>query len=359
MMMKNEEFNFMDVFSKGICVFLMGVLSLSKAQKINEIIKQNGIFRKDTVFTVISDSKETYLPVTIIKGKEKGPIFSIVAGIHGYEYPPIIAVQELLNEIKPEQVKGTLIIIPIANVEAFQKRTPFINPLDNKNLNNAFPGSPNGTPTDQIANIITKEIISNSTIFLDIHGGDANEDLLPFVCYYDRKDSPENTKLAHDLSIRSQIDHIVSYPYNLTSTEPAKYAFKQATQQGITALSIEAGKLGTVQKENVDMIKTVVYNMLESSGNYVKSKPKIKTERKPTLFDRQDYIKVPETGIFYSELKSGDRVTKNQVLGYITDEFGKKKQDIISKANGIILYKVGTPPVNKDETLFCIGYSEK
>ncbi|MEI7489145.1 MAG: hypothetical protein WCJ72_17395 [Chryseobacterium sp.] len=50
---------------------------------------------------------------------------------------------------------------------------------------------------------------------------------------------------------------------------------------------------------------------------------------------------------------------KNQVLGYITDEFGNKKQDIISKTNGVILYKVGTPPVNKGETLFCIGYSEK
>ncbi|WP_228394338.1 succinylglutamate desuccinylase/aspartoacylase family protein [Chryseobacterium glaciei] len=344
---------------KAALLSLVLIGGLINAQKISQIIEQKGTFRKDTIFTIKNDSKETYLPITIIKGKEKGPVFSIVAGIHGYEYPPIIAVQELLNEIKPEQVKGTLIIVPIANVEAFQKRTPFINPLDNKNLNNAFPGSQNGTPTDQIANIITKEIISNSTIFLDIHGGDANEDLLPFVCYYDRKDSPENTKLAHNLSAQSQINYIVSYPYNLTSTEPAKYVFKQATQQGITALSIEAGKLGTVQKENVDMIKIAVYNMLESSGNYVKSKPKIKNERKPTFFDRQDYIKVPESGIFYSELKSGDKVTKNQILGYITDGFGNKKQDVISKTDGIILYKIGTPPVNKDETLFCIGYSEK
>jgi predicted deacylase len=348
----------MKKMKKAVLLLLVLMGGLVNAQKIKQIVDRNEAFRKDTMFTITSDTKETYLPVTVIKGKEKGPVFSIVAGIHGYEYPPIIAIQELLNEIKPENVKGTLIIIPIANVEAFQKRTPFINPLDEKNLNNAFPGSPNGTPTDQIANIITKEIISNSNIFLDIHGGDANEDLLPFVCYYDRKDRPENTKLAHDLSIQSQIDHIVSYPYNLTSSETAKYAFKQATQQGITALSIEAGKLGTVQKENVEMIKTAVYNMLESSGNYIRSKSKIK-KSKAIFFNQQDYIKVPENGIFYSGLKSGDKVKKNQVLGYITDEFGKKKQDIISKTDGIILYKIGTPPVNKDETLFCIGYSEK
>jgi predicted deacylase len=344
---------------KAILLLLILIEGLINAQKINQIIEIEGMFRKDIVFTIKSDSKETYLPVTIIKGREKGPVFSIVAGIHGYEYPPIIAVQEMLKELNPHEVKGTLIIVPIANVEAFQKRTPFINPLDQKNLNNAFPGSPNGTPTDQIANIITKEIISNSTIFLDIHGGDANEDLLPFVCYYDRKDTPENTKMAHDLSVQSQIDYIVSYPYNLTQTEPAKYAFKQATQQGITALSIEAGKLGTVQKESVEMIKTAVYNMLEHSGNYVRRKSKFINKKQATLLNQQDYIRVPENGIFYSDLKSGDKVKKNQNLGYITDEFGNKKQDILSNTNGIILYKVGTPPVNKGETLFCIGYSEK
>ncbi|MBO6186007.1 MAG: succinylglutamate desuccinylase/aspartoacylase family protein [Chryseobacterium sp.] len=332
--------------------------TMLKSQSVKEILKQNGSFRKDTIFSVKSDSKETYLPVTIIKGKEKGPVFTIVAGIHGYEYPPIIAVQELLKEIEPENIKGSLIIIPIANVESFQKRTPFVNPLDQKNLNTAFPGLENGSPTEQIAHLITKEIISNSTIFLDIHGGDASEDLLPFVCYYNRKDTPENTKRAHELSEKSGIEYVVSYPYTLKSTDQSKYAFKEATQQGITALSIEAGKLGTVQKDNVNLIKTAVYNMLEYSGNYVTRKLKSFNKKPIVLLNQQDYIRVPEDGIFYSELKSGDKVKKNQILGYISDEFGNKKQDIVSQTNGIVLYKVGTPPINKGETLFCIGYNE-
>lgn len=347
------------LISKTIALSVLTSFSMLKSQSVKEILKENGSFRKDTVFSVKSDSKETYLPVTIIKGKEKGPVFTIVAGIHGYEYPPIIAVQELLKEINPENIKGSLIVIPIANVESFQKRTPFVNPLDGKNLNTAFPGLENGSPTEQIAHLIAKEIIPNSTIFLDIHGGDANEDLLPFVCYYDRKDTPENTKKAHDLSVKSGIQYVVSYPYTLTPAEPAKYAFKEATQQGITALSIEAGKLGTVQKNNVDLIKTAVYNMLENSGNYVTRKSKTANQKQTVFLNQQDYIRVPEDGIFYSELKSGDKVKKNQILGYITDKFGNKKHDIVSQTTGIILYKVGTPPVNKGETLFCIGYFRK
>lgn len=347
----------MNSLKKITSLSALSLISMMNAQSVRTILNKKESFRKDTIFSIKADTKATYFPVTIIRGKQKGPVFSIVAGIHGYEYPPIIAIQELLNEVKPENLKGTLIIVPIANVESFQKRMPFVNPLDQKNLNNAFPGSPIGSPTDQIAHLITQEIISNSDIFLDIHGGDANEDLLPFVCYYDRKDTPEKTNAAKSLSRQSGMKYVVSYPYNLAQTEPAKYAFKQAAQQGITALSIEAGKLGTVQNENVQMIKTAVYRMLEYSNMY--SSPfKNKVQAKTIQLDNQDYIRVPENGIFYSLLKSGDSVRKNQILGYITDEFGKKKQDIISETNGIILYKVGTPPVNKGETLFCIGYTK-
>ncbi len=288
----------MNSLKKITSLSALSLISMMNAQSVRTILNMKESFRKDTIFSINADTKATYFPVTIIKGKQKGPVFSIVAGIHGYEYPPIIAIQELLNEVRPENLKGILIIVPIAN-----------------------------------------------------------EDLLPFVCYYDRKDTPEKTNAAKSLSRQSGMKYVVSYPYNLAQTEPAKYAFKQAAQQGITALSIEAGKLGTVQNENVQMIKTAVYRMLEYSNMY--SSPfKNKVQAKTIQLDNQDYIRVPENGIFYSHLKSGDSVRKNQILGYITDEFGKKKQDIISETNGIILYKVGTPPVNKGETLFCIGYTK-
>lgn len=311
--------------------------------------------RKDTLIRFNNNTEYNYLPVTIIKGQEKGPVFTIVAGIHGYEYPPIIAVQELLKEINPAKLKGTLLILPIANIASFYKRVPFINPVDSKNLNNVFPGSATGTLTEQIAHWITRHIIPQSDVFLDIHGGDANEDLLPFICYYDRKDAQPQTRRAQDLSIASGMNYIVSYPYTITSGEPAKYAFKQAIQNGITALSIEAGKLGTVQPENVQLIKNAVYNMLDHMKMYTTpaSSP---PAHQPIILSDQVYIKVPVKGFFYSNFKSGDKVLKDQELGYITDDFGKTLYTILSPAEGLILYKAGTPPVNKDETLFCIGH---
>ncbi len=338
-------------------VFTVLILSLSfftmQAQNINPILKTlNNAQRIDTLISFGNGNGLEYIPLTIVKGKKENPVFTIVAGIHGYEYPPIIAVQELLGEIDPENLQGTLIILPIANVASFYKRSPFVNPLDGKNLNTSFPGSSSGSITEKIADWITKEVIPQTDVFLDIHGGDASEDLLPFICYYDNKDS--QTEKARQLSEASGMEYVVSYPYNIGKKEPAKYAFKQAVKDGIVALSIEAGKLGNVQSANVELIKNAVYNMLDYSGIY-KTERKISSSNKKYL-NNQYYIRVPEKGIFYSSVKSGDAIIKDQNVGYITDDFGKILHQITAPVSGIVLYKVGTPPVNVGETLFCIGY---
>ena len=115
------------------------------------------------------------LPVILLKGTEKGPVFTL-AGVHGFEVSPIIAVQK---EIDLTQLKGTLIVLPISNPGSFYNRTPYKNPQDNTNLNGAFPGKIKGSITLKIAHFITTNIIPLSDVFLDIHSGDAPEDLIP------------------------------------------------------------------------------------------------------------------------------------------------------------------------------------
>ncbi|RXM39416.1 succinylglutamate desuccinylase [Chryseobacterium sp. CH21] len=339
---------------KIIISLLPLLLSLTtlQAQSLSETLKviKNGT-RFDRTISLDTKNQTENLPISIIKGIKNGPVFTIIAGIHGYEYPPIIAVQELMQEIDPTKINGTVIILPIANKASFYGRSPFINPIDGKNLNNSFPGSAQGTITNRIADWITREVIPLSDVFLDIHGGDASEDLIPFVCYYDNKD--ENTERARLLSEASGMTNIVSYPYNITKTEPAKYAFKQAVQNGKTALSIEAGKLGNVQHENVKLIKDAVYNMLAHTKIYPSTIQKNTKDK--NYFKNQTYIKAPSTGIFYSKIKSGDYISKDQMVGFLTDEFGNIIQNIKSSTNGTVLYKIGTPPVNTGETLFCIG----
>ena len=310
--------------------------------------------KKREDFNIIFDTeKEDYLlPICIINGKEKGTVLTIVAGIHGCEYPPIIALQEILNEINPQKLNGTLIILPIANIGAFYQRTPFLHPEDKKNLNKIFPGSPSGSISEQIANYITQNIIPNTDIFIDLHGGDANEDLVPFACFYNNPKNSENTQKAQQLSKISGLPIIVSYPYTISDKEPALYAFKQAVQYGKTAICLEAGKLGNLQTDSVAILKNAIYNILDFSEFYPYKQKTYQKEQK--LFTKQIYISSPKKGFFYSYHQAGNFIKKGENLGYITDIFGKKLTNIIAPTQGLILYKVGPPPINEGETLFCI-----
>lgn len=309
----------------------------------------------EQILKISDGSKVAELPVKVVRGVSDGPVFTIVAGIHGYEYPPIIALQQFMAELDPKKLKGTVMVVPVANVAGFYGRSVFYNPLDNKNLNRVFPGKSDGTISERLAHLITTEIISKSSVFLDIHAGDGSEDLTDFVCYYDNKARPNQTALARTLAETTGFPLKVVYPFNLKSDQPAEYAFKQATRQGITALSMEAGKLGNVQDESVQRIKDGVFRMLSYLKMYEKNYSLISNDSE--WLNGQEYIKSPEKGIFYSNLKSGATIQKGHHLGYITDLFGKKLAEITATRSGIILYKLGTPPVLAGETLFCIGYS--
>lgn len=195
-----------------------------------------------------------------------------------------------------------------------------------------------------------------SDVFLDIHAGDANEDLLPFICFYNDKQQAEPTRQAEKLCEISGFQNIVSYPYHLRKDQPALYAFKQAVQDGKVALSIESGRLGFVEDEAVKAINESLFRMLSEMKMYPQQVTKAK--RKLTKFNQQTYVKATENGIFYSSLKAGNIVKKGEVIGLVTDEFGTAKGKITAPVSGTVLYKIGTPPVNSGETVFCIGYHE-
>ena len=107
---------------RKITAVLIWLLSLftTQAQDLGRVLQQvsNGS-RMDTLILFEGGKELEYVPLSIMKGKQPGPVVTMVAGIHGYEYPPIMAVQEMMKEIDVRQLHGTLIILPIANIASF------------------------------------------------------------------------------------------------------------------------------------------------------------------------------------------------------------------------------------------------
>ena len=60
----------MNLLKKITFLSMISVISMMNTQSVHEILNKNKLFRKDTLLSIKADSKETYLPVTIIKGKQ-------------------------------------------------------------------------------------------------------------------------------------------------------------------------------------------------------------------------------------------------------------------------------------------------
>src|SRR5260370_19383520 len=150
----------------------------------------------------------TQIPITTVNGAAPGPTLALIAGNHGYEYPPILALQKLRTLIDPAKLKGSIIMVHVANMPSFLGRTVYFSPVDGKNLNRVYPGRKDGTVSERIADAITTEVIEKADYVLDLHCGNGNEWLRPYV-YQTVTGNQDLDQATARLALAFVIDHIV------------------------------------------------------------------------------------------------------------------------------------------------------
>ncbi len=69
------------------------------------------------------------IPVACITGSTPGPTFAVTSGMHAGEYAGILAAQRLIREVKPEQLSGRLIVVPVISTRAFLMRYMQLSPV--------------------------------------------------------------------------------------------------------------------------------------------------------------------------------------------------------------------------------------
>src|SRR5262245_15517779 len=120
------------------------------------------------------------IPVAVIHGAKPGPVLALVAGAHGTEYTSIIALEKLIALLNPAEISGTVIIVPLINIQSFEQKVPHVNPVDKKSMNRFYPGKIDGTQTERASYLITKEVVEKCDHLIDLHGGDLDESLRPY-----------------------------------------------------------------------------------------------------------------------------------------------------------------------------------
>ncbi|KDN55537.1 M14 family metallopeptidase [Flavobacterium seoulense] len=303
-------------------------------------------------------NNSTLIPVTVFNGVKNGKTLGITAGVHGYELAPIMAAQRLITSIDPKKLTGVVIMVQIANMESFLGRSPYVSPIDRKNLGRTFPGNKDGSNTEKVANYITENIIAKADYFLDMHSGDAPEDLIQYGAYYSNTEMPEISNIGKEMAIALGFNHVVVFNTDgknyMKKNELSLYCTAESFKRGIPSIDIECGRMGIMEETAIKKNEQSVINLLEHLKFILGKSQKSETE-KPSIISNRIYTESKFDGIFYPDKKAGEYVKKGMKLGHVTNYFGEVLQTVYAEDDGLLMLIIATPAINKGETLTVIG----
>lgn len=331
------------VFAQPPAGFTVGRITAEAGDKASGMIEIPAIAGSD---------EGTQIPITVIHGKKPGPVLALIAGNHGYEYTPIIALQRLRSQLDPVRMAGTVILVHTANMPSFLGRTIYYSPVDRKNLNRVYPGKMDGTISERIAYQITREVIERADYVMDLHCGDGNESLRPYSYWDVKTGGAEVIEKSRQMALAFGFEYIVMDSERPTDPANSLYCSTTATTRGKPAITIESGGLGMTDNESIAAIEQGVTNVMRHL-KMLEGRAQLVTQ--PKFMDRSEVLRAPMTGIFYPLAEKGKAMTKGQLLGYITDFFGGIRYELRAPFDGELLYIIATPPISKGEPLAMIG----
>lgn len=289
----------------------------------------------------------TRIPVTVAHGARSGPVLALIAGTHGYEYPPITALQQVRDQLDAAHLAGTVIMVHVANMPSFLGRTVYYSPVDGKNLNRVYPGSTDGTVSERIAHAVTTEVIERADFVADLHCGDGNEALRPYTYWMVTGDAVLDAA-SRELAVAFGLDHIVIDRGRPADPAASVYTANTALTRGKPAITTETGQLGTNDAEWVALAERGVWNLLR----HLEMLPGgVQRPGAVVWLDQYEVLRSPVTGIFRPAVRDGYAVAEGGLLGTLVDFFGEPIQEIRAPFAGVVNYVVATPPVREGEPL--------
>lgn len=287
--------------------------------------------------------------VVTVTGAEPGPVLFVGSGVHGGEYPSIEAVIRLSQTLAAERLKGTVILLPVLNLPAFRQRTPFVCPVDGLNPNRVFPGDPDGSYSEQMTHALMHEFVAHADAYLDLHGGDIPEALVPFsICR--GGDHPVDVK-SRELAIAFGL------PLVLTVSRPVQVAkgsssFVAAAERGVPAVLAEAGGVGQMQEDAVELLVTGVRRVMQHLGMIEATLPAAPEVK---ILTRFEWLYAKHAGMFYPSVEAGDSIEQGQEVGRVGSLFGDTLETAIAPAGGRVLFLTVNPSVAENGLLMGIG----
>src|SRR5215813_4046183 len=291
------------------------------------------------------------IPVIVINGEKRGPVLALVSGAHGTEYTSIVAIEKLINLLDPSQIAGTVILVPLVNIQSFEQKVPHVNPVDGKSMNRFYPGKADGTQTERASFLIAKEVVDRCDYLIDYHGGDLDESLRPYA-YWGPTGKAEQDRISKEMVLAFGLDHIIIWRERPTDPAATRYLDNTASVRGKASIVVEAGHAGTVETDDV----AVLVNGTLSTMRALKMLPgEPHRIENPVWIGKLVDLIADQPGIFYPLVKRGTYVAAGMKIGYETEYVGNVIQEFKAPEAGVVLHVNAVPSLKKGDNVLDLG----
>ena len=247
------------------------------------------------------------IPTVVLNGRREGPAVCVSAAVHGDEVNGVEAIRQLLMDLRPEEMAGTLIAVPVVNELGFMAGNRYL--PDGRDLNRSFPGSPRGSLAGRLAHLFMAEIVSRCDYGIDLHCGSGRRANLPQI----RADLEDDRTREAAAAFGA--------PATIHARTRDGSLREAATQQGMAMLLFEGGESNRFDPYAIeaafDGVKRVLalLRLIDNApGNSV-----------PDFISHETrWVRASRGGMLRLEIELGDRVEHRQVLGTFSDIYGRR-----------------------------------
>lgn len=271
------------------------------------------------------------IPVTTASMGD-GPTLLVTGGNHGDEYEGPIAILDLARRLEGMTIKGRVILLPFMNYPAVKaaRRT---SPIDGRNMNRIFPGSPTGSLSEKIADFIIRALVPMADLVLDFHSGGSTLDFLPFAASHVLPNKAQEARC--DEAVR-----VFSAPYSVKMLEiDAVGMFDTAVEEaGKTFVTTELRGGGSMTAASVAVASRGILNLMKHMG-ILEGQPEVTPSRFLDMPSEDCFTFADTDGILELTLDLGERIEKGQVIARIwpLERTGRPPAEYHARMDGLLI----------------------
>ncbi len=292
------------------------------------------------------------VPVITLAGAP-GPVVLILGAVHGDEFEGPSAIMRLARDLKPEELCGRVIMMPCTNSGAFSASSR-CSPLDGGNLNRAFPGDPDGTPTAMIADWLQSWMIPQCNAVIDLHSGGKASVFVPCSLPQAGTDAALD---GANLALATAIGLPVIWQLGAQNDDRSVNA--ACARAGVPCVAAELGGGGGVDPGITDMAEAGLRRVLHHLGVLADAPrlPRNANAARVAIIDPADHVMAPARGLFDRRCRAGDRVVQGDLAGWLhfPEEPDRAAMPLHFPQTGLVLAHTARGLIDRAEMLALVA----